>query len=263
MPHGSLTKYDQNHHKFRKILFNFIFLKMYLKNAKKIFVASKIEAIEIAAGFPNTEVAVVGLGFPKQEAKALIHFEMNSLMPIFLFMGRITRKKRLDLTILAFAKFNSKFPGSKLIVAGDGALRDTRILRDLVDDLDLAHLIDFRGWLFGNDKINALNDSDFFILNSEDENFAVIVPEVQQLGIPALVSRAVAYSEVVSKYSSGVVIEDLTIESIVTGMEKLVGHKYSELALNALAGSKSVEWRIVIDKWVAEIRSLSALETYS
>ena len=257
MPHGSLTIYDQEHHKYRKSILNFLFIKHYLRKASAIFVATRQESREIEKQFDFCDIRIVGLGFPEIAKMGPAYRSKNKKAPVFLFMGRVTQKKRLDLTIRAFAQFADSNPGSKLIIAGDGDSSIFNQCIQIIIELKLEKLVEFRGWVSGLAKTNTINECDFFVLNSEDENFAVIVAEVQSIGMPVLLSSRVAFSEYVREYKSGVVIEDLKVDSIHSGMKKLMEKDFETMSHQSILCASSTTWPKVIEKWLVELRNIS------
>jgi len=253
MPHGSLTDYDQKHHRKRKKIANKIFFSTYIFNAASIFVASEIESFELNKLFSVPNIAVVGLGFPKPSSlKPMLHKMPSNDLKI-LYMGRITQKKRLDLTIkaLAFLKLNN--PNISLTIAGDGDQKLLQECKDLAVNLKLSDCINFVGWLSSDSKWKAIDESDIFVLNSEDENFAVIVPEVQSRGVPVVVTKKVAFSDFIKKYNSGVVIDSLDVNSIVDGIESILKLDFQDLSSNAIRCASESEWNKVISSWVSNI----------
>lgn len=250
MPHGSLTIYDQRHHRFRKRFANFLFIRRFIASANSIFVASDVERLELSESFKAREISVVGLGFPKQFDREITVKKNPSEIKSILFMGRITEKKRLDLTIRAIAKLVQDYFPVQLIVAGDGPDEMVEKYSQLAMELGISEYVKFLGWVTGWEKQNVILSADYFVLNSEDENFAVIVPEVQSYGVPVLLSGKVAFSEYVRRYESGVVINSLEISSIVEGFERLLHMNLEILRKNAIKCAESSEWNQVIHNWV-------------
>lgn len=253
MPHGSLTEYDQKHHRIRKYIANKIIFERYLLNAASIFVASDIESFEAQKLFSLDNTVVVGLGFRMNLGLNPILQKIPSDELKILFMGRITQKKRLDLTIKALAFLKINHPKVCLTVAGDGDQKLIQEYKDLAINLELSDCIDFVGWLSSDSKWKAIDESDIFVLNSEDENFAVIVPEVQSRGVPVVLTKNVAYSDFIKKYNSGVVIESHNIHEIVKGFELILKVDYQILSKNAIRCASNSEWDKIAISWLSSI----------
>lgn len=259
MPHGSLTKYDQSQKAWKKKIANLMFYSWFLRNANSIFVASEIEALEVQKSFKINDLAIVGLGFPMHNEKILIDSKKSDGEINLLFMGRITKKKRLDLTIRALHSLAEEYPNIRLIVAGDGDRKLVKQYTRLVEELDITEMVVFKGWLSASEKWREIDNSDFFILNSEDENFAVIVPEVQSRGIPAILTKNVAFAEIVRKYNSGVVLDSNDVPQIVEGFKKISLMDYAVMSKNAIRCAKSSEWEEIIQIWISNLDRVMGL----
>lgn len=249
-PHGSLTFYDQAHHKLRKNFFNFLFFNRFIEKAESILVASKIEGDQVKVLF-NKSVTKLGLGFPEpnQTVDRRVNRERNNI----LFIGRITEKKRIDLTIEAFIRVASEKENLRLFIVGDGNPNIKRKLSSLVSSLGVEEKIEFIDWIDGALKHDLFQNMDYFVLNSEDENFAVAVAESLFYGVPVLVTEMVALSELINEFKCGVVIKDVSVESISNGFEQLLSCDYQQLSQNALKAANSIRWENVIKNWIFKL----------
>jgi len=252
MPHGTLTNYQRAQHRGRKFFANILFNKL-VTGAASILVATEIEKNQIRSKF-ETRVDKVGIGI-KLDSKYRVE-EKTKICRNFLFLGRISEKKRIDVTIKAFALFLADFPDAELTIAGAGDYKLLSKLNALVSSLEISSNVKFVSWVSGEDKNKLYQKTDYFVLNSEDENFAIAVAEAQSYGIPVLISRFVAYSEIVADYNSGVIIESLDAEAVASGMRIINEANYANLSRNSLQSAKSVSWNLVIEKWVSVIQEM-------
>ena len=116
----------------------------------------------------------------------------------------------------------------------------------------------FVSWVSGDEKLELYQKTDYFVLNSENENFAIAVAEAQSHGIPVLISKFVAFSETVANFKSGVIVESLDIEAVSAGMRIIHDANYAALSRNSLQSANSVSWNSVIEKWVSVILEISS-----
>jgi len=254
MPHGTLTNYQARQHRKRKFLVNIIFRKI-IANAASIIVATDIEKIQIESKF-KSRVDTVGIGL-EINARSIVE-EKKKIGCNFLFLGRIAEVKRVDITIKAFSLFLADFPDAELTIAGDGDPKLISKLKILVFSLEISSSVKFVSWVSGDEKLKLYQKTDYFVLNSENENFAIAVAEAQSHGIPVLISKFVAFSETVADFKSGVVVESLDIEAVSAGMRIIHDANYAALSRNSLQSANSVSWNSVIEKWVSVILEISS-----
>ncbi|MFH1314612.1 MAG: glycosyltransferase [Candidatus Eisenbacteria bacterium] len=106
---------------------------------------------------------------------------------LVLYLGRISRKKGIDLLIQAFS--NRGIPRTRLAVVGpddcDGYLNE---LKTLVETLGLTNHVTFIPPIYGSAKLTALSDADVFVLPSQNENFGNAVAEAVACRTPVIVT---------------------------------------------------------------------------
>jgi glycosyltransferase involved in cell wall biosynthesis len=250
MPHGTLTKYQRSKHFLRKLLVKQLFFGFILNHSKSIFVATQIEKDEIDPSL-KPKTIVVGLGVPIPVINNSIeeHEEAKDFFN-FLFMGRIATKKRLDVALDAFNCLPVEVRiRSKLVICGSGDSDYLESMLDIVKKLSIADQVDFRGWVSSEEKSMILNNSDCFLLTSEDENFAVAAGEALAYGVPCIVSRQVALSSLVDKYNAGKVFSNLEPFEISEAMLYLFNSDMNEMRKRALRASEELKWEFVITNW--------------
>jgi len=254
MPHGTLTAYQRKQHKFRKLFF-FPGTYLFLKLSKGILVATETEKDQLP-DYLNAKGIEVGLGIELQRGQSQNQIHLTPTFNL-LYMGRITKKKRLDVALQAFAlalkKSNLEM---KFIVCGSGEENDIAQLKKLVEVLQIRAHVEFRGWVDFSEKQLAFSESDCFILTSEDENFAIAAAEALAHGIPCILSANVALSNLVTKHSAGIVFREmhpLEIEKAITELSK---SDRSILKNASLGAASELSWKAVAIKWDSAIKFL-------
>ena len=125
---------------------------------------------------------------------------------VILFLGRLHRKKGLDVLARSYASLLHKIKDVALLVAGpdeDGTQK--RMESILKTSLALRSIV-FTGMLTGRDKLTALACADLFVLSSYSEGFSMAVLEALAAGLPVVISRQCNFPEV-SEHDAGFVIE--------------------------------------------------------
>ncbi len=254
MPHGTLTTYQRKQHRFRKFLFAPATYS-FLKSADSIFVATEQEKNQLPR-FLQRKGNIVGLGIDTQDRQTRNPTKSSPTFNL-LFMGRIAQKKRLDIALQAFALASekSKFK-MKFIVCGSGEERDIALLKELVVALNIEAEVEFRGWVDFGEKQLAFQESDCFILTSEDENFAIAAAEALAHGVPCILSSNVALSSLVTKHGAGIVFKELVpleIEKAIIEISSLD----REISKNSsLRAASEISWELIARQWEASIERL-------
>jgi glycosyltransferase involved in cell wall biosynthesis len=154
---------------------------------------------------------------------------------LFVYLGRIEKRKGIDLSVKAFSIINSKNPDAYFVIAGpeeDDYLKD---LQELIDGLGLQNRVIFTGYLNEYERIKLLRDADIFILTSFSENFGMSVVEAMACGLPVIVSNKVGISNIINENNAGLVT-DLNINNISDAMSTLLNSKdlRTKMANNAI-----------------------------
>jgi glycosyltransferase involved in cell wall biosynthesis len=208
--------------------------------------------VSILEVYPDAKITVVGLGI--HTTRVGVQKSRNSNEPIKLFcMSRISEKKRIDLCIRALAKLNSNKLRYTLEIIGSGNLALEQELRKLVSELNLENEVAFSGFLEGAQKTNAISGADIFLLPSENENFAVAVAESISLGKPVVVSKHVALHEFVDRHSTGITLNSLEVDSLVSAIEA-VNEDYALFQKQCLASAHFLDWKEVQKKWLQALK---------
>ncbi|HWR90186.1 MAG TPA: glycosyltransferase family 4 protein [Dissulfurispiraceae bacterium] len=109
--------------------------------------------------------------------------------PYILYLGRIdVYGKGLDLLIDAFREYGQSFPGTELVIAGDG--RDRRRFEALVEQLPqpMRNSTRLLGWVTGQDKREALRKAMFAVFPSRHEVQPLALLEAMACGKAVVVS---------------------------------------------------------------------------
>ncbi len=153
--------------------------------------------IEVIPNFVDTELfrpverhdrtrlrSLLGKCLP--EDRVLIH--ISNFRPV----------KRLDDVVRIFAKVNAKIP-SDLILVGDGPERSR--IEALVRELNLSKRVCFLGKM--DTFVEILQQSDLFLLPSQNESFGLAALEALSCGVPVIASNTEGIPEVVKHGETG------------------------------------------------------------
>jgi len=163
--------------------------------------------------------------------------------PVFITAGRLEKVKNQELLLRAFSDISKKYPGIKLIIAGEGSLKDE--LKSLCRQLDLSDSVQFLGNV-ENVELYFKN-ADIFVLTSTYEGLPLTVLEAMASGLPIISTNVGGIKDVVT--DNGLLVDDGNQTELIQAMEKLI----QDCNLRKRLGSNS---RLHVAKF--DIRNISA-----
>lgn len=138
--------------------------------------------------------------------------------PYLLFLGRIDKKKGIELLLESFARLNNK--NWNLVIAGSGKKSYEQKLRQLVHDLELENSVKFTGFVFGDEKSQLLESAKIFVLTSYSDIVPAAVLEALAMELPILITRNCDFPEI-EEYDAGILVE-ANVNSIFQGLNKMI-----------------------------------------
>lgn len=97
-------------------------------------------------------------------------------------VGRLESQKNQGMLIKAFAEIAREFPGEKLIIYGEGSLREE--LENLCESLHIADRVEMPGNILNVEK--ALSEAKVFVLPSNYEGLPNALMEAMAVGLPCI-----------------------------------------------------------------------------
>lgn len=168
---------------------------------------------------------------------------------IFLFLGRLHKKKGPDLLLRAFAEVlqsRASDPTLHLVMAGPAS--NPTFSAQLETLAASAHLpVTFTGMLSGDLKWGAFRAADAFVLPSHQENFGIAVAEALACGTPVLISNKVNIWREIVEDGAGLADED-TVEGTKDLLQRWLGLPGSEQDLMRARAAQCFAHRFHIDR---------------
>jgi glycosyltransferase involved in cell wall biosynthesis len=158
---------------------------------------------------------------------------------VLLFCGKLQPWKRpLDI-FRAFAK--ASVPGSCLVIAGDGPLRQT--LDDEAQSLGIAEGVRFLGFVNQTQLPGVYRSSDLLVLASEYEVFSIVVNEAMLCGCPVVVSdRVGARFDLVHEGKTGFVYPAGNVEALAAILRKILPDRGGLQQMGDAARARMKDW---------------------
>jgi glycosyltransferase involved in cell wall biosynthesis len=138
--------------------------------------------------------------------------------PLFAYLGRLKRYKRVDLVIRAFALLDD--PVARLDIAGKGDDRDR--LGRLVYDLGLGDRVRFLGYISEMEKQTLLRRAWATVLASPKEGWGISNLESAACGTPVIAADAPGIRESVVNGETGFLVPGSDVASYAAAMRGLI-----------------------------------------
>ncbi len=134
----------------------------------------------------------------------------------FLYVGRVSREKNLELLAEAFMEIAVDSAPVQLVIVGDGPYNGE--LREKL----VGYPVIFTGFLEGEELATAYASSDVFVFPSTTDTFGNVVLEAQASGLPVIVSDGGGPKELMLDGVTGLVTRADSREELVDAMRSLL-----------------------------------------
>lgn len=171
-------------------------------------------------------------------------------VPYFLYVGRITHGKGLDVLIEAYSRISETMTDAILIIAGDGPHR--KALTNRVHELGLEKRVLFVGTVLDKEKVAYYQHALAFVSASPTETFGMTFVEAMAAGIPVISVAENGPIEVVSK--AGVLCETDDIDCLAQNIVRI--YKDKKLRAKLAKNAKKEAQNHSIDKTVDSLESV-------
>lgn len=186
--------------------------------------------ILIHSGTDIQKINKIKARYNKKHLKKELGFNQEN--KIIINAARLAGQKNQKLLINAFYKFSKIKQDYKLIILGEGLLRNE--IENQIKNLNLFNKV----FLLGEKKdiYKYYIISDFAISTSRIEGLSVFYLEAMAFGLPLLSTKTAGTDELIINKKNGYFISDEEINSVVKGMLKMAN---SDLKSMGLAGIKT------------------------
>ena len=93
------------------------------------------------------------------------------------------------------------------IVFNFGGNGEIEKFKKTMKDKNLAEIVNYIGWISGDDKINHLSKADAFILPSYNEGLPISILEAMTYGLPIISTNVGGIPELIKDKVNGLIIE--------------------------------------------------------
>jgi len=146
---------------------------------------------------------------------------MRSPTPLFAYLGRLKRYKRVDLIIRGFAM--ARHPDARLVIAGTGDHRAE--LESLVRSLDLGDRVRFLGFITDEQKLALLREAWALAFTSPKEGWGITNFEAAACATPVVASDSPGLRESVRDQETGFLVPHGDIGALASALTRLANDR--------------------------------------
>jgi len=174
--------------------------------------------------------------------------------PLFVYLGRLKKYKRVDLIIDAFAR--AALLDARLEIAGEGDFRGD--LERLVASLDLSDRVGFLGRITEEAKLDLLRRAWALALTSPKEGWGITNLEAAACGTPVVASNSPGIRESVRHGETGILVEHGDVNGLAAAMRRLATEPavVATLGRQARAFAETFTWERAAAETEAHLRDV-------
>lgn len=163
--------------------------------------------------------------------------------------GRLTYQKGFDMLIDAWIKIHQNYPDWKLIIYGDGDLRD--VLQQKIDRNNLSNNIK----LFGNvlSLSNYFDKADFFVLSSRYEGLPMVILEAMANRLPCIAFDCqCGPSDIITNKVDGILVEAGNVDQLSNEIINLIEDENLRQVLSSNIPKKMIYFseESIMNRWM-------------
>ena len=259
--HGMLDHWSMAQRAWKKRAYLALLGRRWLRRAAVVHCTAEDEQDQAARWFTPRRTAVLPYLVdlkpfetlpPTDLADGLISSAFG-VRPRLLFLSRLHEKKGTDLLIRAAALLRDAGRPFSLLLAGTGEPAYERMLRGLVDDLNLGDRVHFLGLVTGDAKLSLYASADLFVLPTREENFGLVLTEAMACGTAVVTTRGTAIWRQIE--AAGGVVTDVSAEAIAAAVGRLFDDPIDR-ADRAARGRRWVFDHLAVDPLASEYEAL-------
>lgn len=163
-------------------------------------------------------------------------------------VGRLVPQKNQKLLIKAFSKIHEEYPEYKLVIYGEGSLREE--FEKLIKELKLEKSVELPG--NKSDIWKCISDAEVFVLTSEFEGMPNALLEAMCLGLPCISTKVSGAIDLVNNGENGILINQNDINELTNMIKKVISDKEFALHLGENASNliDSINKEKIIKQWI-------------
>jgi len=176
-----------------------------------------------------------------------------------LFVGLLGKQKGIYDLIDVIPDIIKSHPKTQFIIVGSE--KSPGIIQELSAAIPVQYSthVHFRGPLFGRDKIKEYKEADIFVLPSYAENFPLVMLEAMAAGLPLIITKVGAVSDVIKHEVNGLLIDPGDKKAIKESILRLIDDRSlrSSMGHSNLLESQNYDFSVVVSRIDAMYQQLA------
>jgi len=171
-------------------------------------------------------------------------------LPVFLFLGRLSYEKGLDLVLDTINGLNAR-----LLIVGDGVLKEyCRKRAKEIGAINGFEKVEFLGWRDEKEIAKVMDKAWAILLPSRvKESGGLVILEAAKYSLPAIVSESGAFTEFVNNEKDGYYFKPCTLISLMKSMYKIISNPEKTKIMGENARKKFFEIGMSVEKHTTEL----------
>ena len=175
---------------------------------------------------------------------------LPSSAPRLLCLGRMAAVKGFDVALNAMASIVDRFPGVRLLMAGDGPERPA--LEKQAAELGLKEAVDFVGWVAPDNVLALINSATLVVMPSRFESLPLAALQAAQMARPVVATRVGGLPEIVIHEQTGLLVEPEDSDTLASAVTFLLEHPETAAEMGQAARTRvgtEFSWERHIDTY--------------
>lgn len=185
------------------------------KNAMAITVSNEGLKNLVIKSFPLVKITIIKHGVTLSDFILKLKYGTGEKVK-FLYVGRFSPEKDVEMLIRAFSFVVKKIVNAKLIMVGDGIL--AKKVKKMATEICPENSVIFTDWLSSVEVNTKMTESDILILTSRKENLPMVILQAMASGLPIISTKVWGVTELIKDGKGGLLIEVNDEEMLIKKM---------------------------------------------
>ncbi len=233
-------------------IIKWIYFNLWLKfslNKSHILAIGKTDFESFSKIVKKENLGVIEIPFNLEKFKLKKKQEKNS----FIFVGRISKNKRVDNLIITFAELIKLNSNVKLKIIGKDFHGLTNELTELIQENKLQKNVFLLGERNEKDLLQELAKAEYFVSASEFEGFGISLIEGMTVKLIPIVNNINQFRTIINNNTNGFLVDYSNHENAAKKINEIINLDNKEkqkIVVNASNFVKRFDWKENINKFI-------------